>query len=126
MWIVGAALALACAAASAIYLALPRQADYGHLTGRWVRPDGGYILLIREISVNGKIDASYLDPRPVNVSKAEASTKAGKVTVFVELRDHGYPGSFYTLTYDPDTDRLTGVYHHLGIGQDFNVVFVRK
>jgi hypothetical protein len=43
----------------------------------------------------------------------------------VELRDRLYPGSYYTLTYDPREDRLSGVYHHLGINQEFDVVFTR-
>ena len=42
-----------------------------------------------------------------------------------ELRDRGYPGNYYTLIYDSQTDRLVGVYHHLGIRQEFAVEFVR-
>jgi hypothetical protein len=95
------------------------------LIGRWLRPDGGYIIEIRSISANGKLDAGYFNPRPINVSRAEASHRGDEVRVFMELQDVGYPGSTYTLTYDPQPDVLRGVYFHAGLSQTFDVVFVR-
>ena len=76
-------------------------------------------------NIDGKIDVTYLNPRPIHVSKAEAITKGGHVIVVVTLQDRGYPGNIYTLTYDPDADRLEGVYHHRGLGQQFDVEFSR-
>jgi hypothetical protein len=32
---------------------------------------------------------------------------------------------YYTLTYESRDDRLSGVYRHLGVHQDFDVVFMR-
>jgi len=95
------------------------------LVGRWRRTDGGYILDIKAVHDNGKIDATYLNPRPIHVSKAEAITKGGYVIVAVTLQDRGYPGNMYTLTYDPNADRLEGVYHHRGLKQQFDVEFSR-
>ncbi len=95
------------------------------LVGRWRRLDGGYILDIKAIADDGKIDATYLNPRPIHVSKAEAITKGGHVIVVVTLQDRGYPGNMYTLTYDPRADRLEGVYHHRGLGRQFDVEFSR-
>ncbi len=95
------------------------------LVGRWWRLDGGYILDIKAVHDDGKIDATYLNPRPINVSKAEAITKGGHVIVVVTLQDRGYPGNMYTLTYDGETDRLEGVYHHRGLAQQFDVKFSR-
>ncbi len=95
------------------------------LVGRWQRADGGYVLDIKAVGEDGKIDAEYLNPRPINVSKAEAITKGGHVIVVVALQDRGYPGTIYTLTYDPNADRLEGVYHHRGLGQQFDVEFSR-
>ena len=95
------------------------------LLGRWQRLDGGYILDIKAVHDDGKIDATYLNPRPINISKAEAITKAGHVIVVVTLQDRGYPGNLYTLTYDPHADRLEGVYHHRGLKQKFDVEFSR-
>lgn len=46
--------------------------------------------------------------------------------VFVELKDKGYPGSTYTLAYDPETDRLEGIYYQATMKQEFEVVFQRK
>jgi hypothetical protein len=103
-----------------------KTADYGHLIGQWVRPDGGYVLNIKSISLDGKIEMAYLNPRPINVSKAQANMKAGKIELLIELLDKYYPGSYYTLTYDSKSDRLVGVYHHLGIGQNFDIFFLRK
>jgi hypothetical protein len=95
------------------------------LIGRWLRQDGGYIIEIRSISANGKLDAGYFNPRPINVSRAEASHRGDEVRVFVELQDVGYPGSTYTLIYDPEPEVLRGVYFHAGLSQTFDVVFVR-
>ncbi|UCD88152.1 MAG: hypothetical protein JSV01_10560 [Desulfobacterales bacterium] len=95
------------------------------LIGRWLRVDGGYIIEIRSISANGRLDAGYLNPRPINVSRAEASRRGDEVRVFMELQDVGYPGSTYTLTYDPQRDLLRGVYFHAGLSQTFDVVFIR-
>ncbi len=96
------------------------------LVGRWRRTDDGrYILNIKALHDDGKIDATYLNPRPIHVSKAEVITKGSHVIVVVTLQDRGYPGNIYTLTYDPDTDRLEGAYLHRGLKQQFDVEFSR-
>jgi hypothetical protein len=96
------------------------------LIGRWVRPDGGYILLITAVNDDGSIDAAYFNPNPINVSKARVSIESDKANILVELRDIGYPGSYYTLVYDPERDLLVGVYHHLVLKQNFDIYFVRE
>ncbi|MGH2361894.1 MAG: hypothetical protein ACRDGM_15315 [bacterium] len=113
--------------ALAIFAAITLAADsgFGALKGRWLRPDGGYILEIRNVDANGKIDAVYLNPRPISVARAEATRDGSTLKVFVELRAPGYPGSTYTLSYDPKRDQLLGVYFQAAIGQRFEVVFVR-
>ena len=95
------------------------------LIGRWVRPDGGYTLLIKAVNDDGSIDAEYFNPNPINVSKAKVSKESDKIDIFIKLRDIGYPGSFYTLVYEPDRDRLVGVYHHLVRKQNYDIYFVR-
>ncbi len=104
----------------------PGKTDYKKIVGRWVRPDGGYVLDIKDVHADGRMDAAYLNPRPINVSDARANISENTINIRVELRDRFYPGSYYTLTYDPRADRLDGVYHHLGINQNFNVFFVRE
>ncbi len=95
------------------------------LVGRWRRPDGGYVLSIKSIAEDGKVDAAYNNPRPINVGKASVTDEGGRTLLHVELRDRLYPGSYYTLTYDQAQDRLVGDYHHLGINQTFDVIFER-
>lgn len=99
--------------------------DARHLRGRWVRLDGDYVLDIQTLEPDGKLEARYLNPRPIRVAEARARLEGGQVQVFVELRDEGYPGSTYRLSYDPQLDRLAGIYHQLPSGQEFQVVFVR-
>ena len=96
------------------------------LQGKWLRPDGGYILEIRSATAEGKLEAGYFNPKPIHVAKAEASRDGETVKVFVELRDVNYPGSTYTLVYDPAADRLVGNYFQAAIKQNFEVEFVRQ
>jgi hypothetical protein len=95
------------------------------LKGRWLRPDGGYIVEIRGVDPTGKMDASYFNPKSINVAKAEAFLKGGVTTVFIELRDVNYPGSTYTLAYEPESDQLRGLYFQALQQQSFEVFFVR-
>jgi hypothetical protein len=95
------------------------------LKGRWLRPDGGYILEVRSVEAGGKLDAAYLNPQPIHVAKAEASQQGTSVRVFVELRDVNYPGCTYNLIDQPGSDQLLGIYYQAAIQQQFEVVFER-
>jgi hypothetical protein len=121
------ALALASVVAIAAAVMLTRRAggDFDKLNGRWLRPDGGYVLEIRSVDASGRIDAAYLNPRPISVAKAEATRDGSTLKVFVELRAPNYPGSTYTLTYDPQRDQLNGIYFQAVQEQNFSVTFVR-
>jgi hypothetical protein len=99
--------------------------EFGVLKGRWVRPDGGYVIVIKSVDPSGKIDATYLNPNPINVAKAEVSREGGALRAFLELRGAGYPGSTYTLTYEPRSDSLIGVYFQAVMQRKFDVVFQR-
>jgi len=96
------------------------------LVGRWLRPDGGYVLEIRAAQADGRLEAAYLNPRPITVARAEWRREGGRLRVFVELRDVNYPGSTYTLSFLPEQDRLVGVYFQAVQRQTFNVEFVRQ
>jgi len=100
-------------------------ADYRPLIGRWQRTDGGYIIDIRRVAADGAMEAGYFNPRPINVFQAKASEFKQHLKVEVELRDTGYPGSSYTLLYDPDKDILLGFYYQAVQKQNFDVIFVR-
>ena len=95
------------------------------LQGKWLRPDGGYVLELRDVGFSGTVTAAYFNPKPINVSRAAWRLEEGFVTVAVELRDVNYPGSTYTLAYLPDRDVLAGYYYQAVQGQTFEVVFAR-
>ena len=99
--------------------------EFSRLAGKWVRPDGGYVLEIKSIDAAGKLEAAYLNPNPIQVSQARA-LKDGDVTkVFIELRDVNYPGCTYSLSYDPKNDQLFGTYFQAAMNQTFDVAFAR-
>jgi hypothetical protein len=103
----------------------PAKTDAQRLVGRWVRPDGGYVLEVREVTKDGSLKVTYFNPRPINVARAEWKQKDGLLTVFVELRDVNYPGSTYTLQYDVASDRLIGKYFQAVEKQTFAIEFAR-
>jgi len=104
---------------------LETRPQFRRLLGRWLRPDGGYVLDFKHVEDNGKLEATYLNPRPIFVSRAEATQETNTTKVFVELQDVGYPGCNYTLVYDAPSDQLHGVYYQAAIQESFDVVFVR-
>ena len=110
---------------SAATVAFAADQGFEKLEGRWRRADGGYVLDIRKVRPDGAMDAAYLNPRSINVSKAQATRDGATVRVFVELRAPNYPGSTYTLTYDAKRDELYGVYYQAVEGRSFDVVFAR-
>jgi hypothetical protein len=102
------------------------RAGFEKLVGRWLRADGGYVLEIRAVSPEGRVEASYLNPRPINVARAEAARGGDLVTLLVELRDVNYPGSTYNLWYDDGRDLLEGTYYQAAQQQTYDVVFERQ
>jgi hypothetical protein len=127
-WIVGAILLAAVLVAGYWYWQLNATLSGpapSNLTGRWLRPDGGYVLELSDPSKEGLLKAAYFNPRQINVSRAEWKVKDGLLKVFIELRAVNYPGSAYTLDYNPSTDKLTGAYFQAALGQKFAVEFER-
>jgi hypothetical protein len=104
---------------------LQAKPDFGILQGRWVRPDGGYTIIIKGVDAEGNLEASYFNPNSLPFSKAHATVEANTLNVFLELRAGGYAGSTYTLKYDSVGDRLAGVYFQAVAQQKFNIYFVR-
>ena len=102
------------------------QVGFGKLKGRWQRTDAGYQIEIKDISADGSMQAAYYNPGPIQVSEAKASTKEGVANVFIELRDVGYPGCTYNLSYDVEQDCLRGIYFQAAQQQQYPVEFVRQ
>jgi hypothetical protein len=95
------------------------------LQGRWLRPDGGYVIEIKSAGEDGRLDAAYFNPKPIHVARAVAAREGSAVKVFIELRDVNYPGSTYRLFHDPASDQLKGVYYQALLQQSFEVFFER-
>jgi hypothetical protein len=137
VWLLGLALAWAVSgiataqnATSATTGAASPQAavtvGFDELKGTWIRPDGGYRIVVRSTAENGQIEATYSNPTELPFAKAQASRQNAQLRVFLELRAGGYNGSTYELVYDPVSDRLKGVYYQAVVKQKFDVNFVRK
>ena len=126
--VLGMSLLVMIAGTSALASAKPAiaaEADPLQIVGRWQRTDGGYVLELSNPTFDGRLTAAYFNPRPINVSHSGWLLKEGYLLIFVELRDQGYPGSTYRLTYQQDTDSLVGIYFQAAVQQQFEVVFQR-
>lgn len=99
--------------------------QFQKLKGKWVRPDGGYLLEVSSVNEKGLVEATYLNPKPIEVAKAEASQEGTNTKMHIVLSGTNYLGSTYDLTYDPEGDQLTGVYFQAKLQQRFEVTFVR-
>ena len=101
------------------------ETPFDTLLGRWVRLQGGYVITIRFIAADGKLEASYANPKPLPFHVAVVSRNGNALKLLFELRAGGYNGSTYTLRYDAANDRLIGIYDQVVVKQSFDVVFVR-
>ena len=124
------ALAIGTVPATAVAQVAPKaqiqsESVFAALPGRWVRPDGGYVINIKRVDASGKLDAAYANPNPLPFSRAEATLEGKAIKLFFEIRAGGYNGSTYTLTYDPAADVLKGVYFQAVAQQKFDVYFTR-
>ncbi len=106
--------------------AVAAASDFDKLKGTWVRPDGGYRIVIGSVGADGRIEAMYFNPNQLPFAKAQASMAGKQLRMMFELRAGGYDGSTYDLAYDPASDRLQGVYYQAVIKQKFDVYFVRR
>jgi hypothetical protein len=110
-------------AGGAAKAAATTAADFQPLIGKWQRTDGDYLIEIISAAPDGKLEAKYFNPRPINVGKAMGVIDGGKLTALVELRDANYPGSTYRLRHAGD--KMTGDYFQATQGETFQVEFIR-
>ncbi|MBM3878190.1 MAG: hypothetical protein FJ387_00460 [Verrucomicrobia bacterium] len=97
----------------------------GFLEGRWYRPDGGYVIELREDQAAGRWQAAYYNPQSINVSQVQVFKDGPATKVLIELQDVNYPGCKYDLTYIPQEDLLAGSYYQAALDQTYDVQFVR-
>lgn len=96
------------------------------LVGRWVRPDGGYVIEIRKVQADGNLDAAYFNPNTIHVARAEWKKEKESLLVLIELRDTNYPGATYKLRYYTASDQLAGEYFQPLLQETFDVYFIRE
>ncbi len=103
-----------------------KAVNFDVLEGAWVRPDGGYLILIKKVGANGQLEASYFNPKPLPFAKAQVARDGATLRLAFELQAGGYNGSTYDLVYDRANDQLKGVYYQAVVKQKFDVYFTRK
>lgn len=106
--------------------ALADSGTLNDLVGTWVRPDGGYKLVIKAIGADGKADVQYFNPNPIHVAEANATLKEGVPTLFVKFEDVNYTGSTYDLALASDKNRLEGKYFQATQKQTYEIFFERQ
>ena len=99
--------------------------DAQKLVGRWLRSDSDYTIEIDAVGPDGSVDAKYFNPAPIHVSRSGWKSDGTHLGLLVELTDRNYPGSYYTVVYDPGSDSLVGAYHQLAENQTYEIVFSR-
>lgn len=53
--------------------------DFQKLKGRWVRPDGGYVIEIGDVDSEGGIEARYFNPMPIRGIQSRSNSRRGCV-----------------------------------------------
>jgi hypothetical protein len=84
------------------------------------------VIEVGDARPDGRLEASYFNPQPINVSRAEWHRGDDGLQVFLELRQANYPGATYELRYLPATDQLTGDYFQPLYQQTSRVNFLRQ
>jgi hypothetical protein len=59
--------------------------DYGRIEGKWLRPDGGYVLVLSDVKSEGTLKAAYFNPEHdrLNGYYYQAVTKETFEVIFV-------------------------------------------
>ncbi len=99
---------------------------FSTLVGRWQRTDADYVIAIKSISPDGKADAAYFNPSPINVSWALAKSVDKSLTLELELRDQNYPGCLYKLSTTSTPGMISGTYYQAMTQMTYPVSFVRE
>ena len=96
------------------------------LAGSWLRSDGTYTITISDVKEDGKMTATYYNPKPIHVEKALWNLKDAVLQAYVEMNDENYRGSYYKLTYDEQNDQLIGSYFQAATKATYEVEFNKE
>ena len=55
------------------------------LKGTWIRPDGGYQIVIGDVGPDGRLEAMYFNPNPLPFAKAQAAKDGTTLRVVVRI-----------------------------------------
>ena len=100
-------------------------AEFEKIKGKWVRPDGGYVLELKQSLPQNELEAAYFNPNPIRVGKAKLYKEGALIKVYVEFQDVNYTGSNYTLIYDAESDQLNGLYYQATQQMTYEIFFTR-
>lgn len=101
------------------------QVDQHLLVGEWSRAETPCIIKIAEALDNGKLELTYFNLKSINTGKAYWIKNEAILSVYVELLDENYPGSYYKLNYNVERDMLVGNYFQAVDETMLTVEFVR-
>ena len=94
------------------------------LTGKWIRDDGDYTLDIESVNENGTLNASYFNPKPIELGRTEWMMYKNKLHVLVELKGP-YVLSKCQLVYDAESKKLNGTFFQ-AVEQETYPIFFNK
>ena len=82
--------------------------DFDKLIGRWRRTDGGYIIEVRGIDANGRMDAAYYNPAQINEYGVTFSVgrELEQVLMSIGVNYVFGSGDSFGYTIDPDTQEV--------------------
>lgn len=100
--------------------------DFARIVGKWVRPDGGYTLHVRQARADGSVDIGYYNPKEIHIAQADVRLWKGMVMLYIRFDDEGYQGSTYKLFYYAEKDALAGFYYQAVQDRTYEVVFLRQ
>ncbi|MGJ8639412.1 MAG: hypothetical protein ACSHYA_08465 [Opitutaceae bacterium] len=101
---------------------VPEQSDF---FGSWTRGDGGYTIEVATGSTQGSVVVKYFNPESINVESAQFELVEGEPLLGFVLRDEGYPGSAYQLSFLSERRVLVGTYARPG-SEPSQVYFVNQ
>jgi hypothetical protein len=101
---------------------VPERSDFN---GVWLRADGTYRLEIKDAEIEDATVVKYFNPGVINVESAVMSGEDGAPSLTVILRDEGYPGSTYQLSYFSQRGVLIGTYTRPGSAPQ-ETMFLKK
>jgi len=103
----------------------PEKQDKNLLKGIWERTDTIGEINISEILDNGFLNASYCNPRGINIEKAIWLNTSEVLRIYILFREDKYPGSSFSLNYLAEKDLLLGTYFDALTNESYTVSFKR-